>query len=556
MNIPDILNIFLQKRKNLWSQFAVMMSLSIATTVIFLSGYYFYITSKIVGQNQIQQNMNQKAVANLIFENIRENLEKHEFDHITTFSKNLIKNYLVLYISIIDNNSRKCIWSSIPELIGKTTGNYNIIENKVVKFNFPETKYSNFQKISGTTTHYLISAGFYSDNSSTSFVTVLLQNNILLALTFIFFGIILALFMARRVTNPINKLVIGAEEIAKGNLKYKIDKSTYQEINRLVYSFNEMAEKLNAVHSSLEEKVKERTQEVLVINDELKKANSELKETQVMLVHTEKMRSLGELVAGITHEINNPINFIYGNLTHLNNYSSDLIKIIELYEQISAKLSEDDLKQVQKLRTELDYNFICQDLPELIRSCKDGAERCRNIILDLKNFSRLEELSIKEIDVHQEIKTSLNILHNKYKNKITVHKEFGNIPLMDCYTGQLNQVFLNILDNASYAIVDKGDVYIKTRFEDNHIIIVFEDNGSGISKESISNIFDPFFTTKPVGEGTGLGLSISYKIIKNHNGTIEVESEPGKGTKFTIKLPIDFLRSELQKQQVRVNDEI
>ena len=287
-------------------------------------------------------------------------------------------------------------------------------------------------------------------------------------------------------------------------------------------------------------------------NEKLNKAMSELKETQAMLVHAEKMRSLGELVAGITHEINNPVNFIFGNLTHLNNYSQDLMDIIDKYNEYLDLLPEEQKEEIQKMLDDKEYSYIKEDLPDLIKSCKEGTIRTRNIVMDLKNFSRSEKMTINEINVNQELDTTLNILYNKYKNKATIHKEYGELSMLDCYGGQLNQVFMNIIDNAVFAIKEKGDIYIRTKDDGKNIIIEIEDNGTGIAKENLEKIFEPFFTTKGVGEGTGLGMSITYKIIQTHAGKIDVDSEVGRGTKFTITLPKDGLRKKEEvKEEVK-----
>ena len=293
-----------------------------------------------------------------------------------------------------------------------------------------------------------------------------------------------------------------------------------------------MAASLEKLYQSMEQQVKERT-------SELEDAYTELKNTQAMMVHSEKMKSLGELVAGITHEINNPVNFIYGNLIHLNNYSKDLIEIIDKFSEFEGDLTPEHKEKIEALKENIDYDFLKSDLPDLIRSCQEGTERTKNIILDLKNFSRLEEAVINSVDLPKEIDTTLNILHNKFKNKITVHKEYAeNLPNIEGYGGQLNQVFMNILDNAAFAIKEKGDVWIRITNEGDHIKLEFEDNGCGMDEKIANKVFDPFFTTKPVGQGTGLGMAISYKVIKNHKGDISISSKEGKGTKFTITLPI------------------
>ena len=266
------------------------------------------------------------------------------------------------------------------------------------------------------------------------------------------------------------------------------------------------------------------------------------------MVHSEKMKSLGELVAGIMHEINNPINFLYGNMTHLSNYSQDLISIVDKYSELDSKLSPEDKKAVEDLKKEIDYDFLKTDMPDLIKSCKEGADRATHIIQDLKSFSRTGEAAITDVNIVSEIDTTLNILHNKIKHKVTVHKEYIDyVPKIEAFGGQLNQVFMNILDNAVSAIKEKGDVWIRINTDEMYkkLIIEIEDNGEGMDAEVIAKVFDPFFTTKPVGQGTGLGMSITHKIVKNHQGDIDVTSVKGKGTKFTVTLPINLDRELL-----------
>lgn len=362
---------------------------------------------------------------------------------------------------------------------------------------------------------------------------LLFKNSLqVIVLVFLLFGIIASYFLTKIIIIPLLELVKGSKELSEGNFEYRFKPSGYLEINKLIDTYNKMAENLQALYTDLENKVKERTKE-------LEDANNELKNTQAMMVHSEKMRSLGELVAGITHEINNPINFIHGNMTHLQNYSKALIELINLYESIDVDLNEEKKKELKDFKEKIELDFIKEDLPMLIKSCKEGTERTKNIILDLKNFSRLDEIVVNSIDLPKEIDTTLNILHNKMKGKIEIVKEYAdNIPLVEGYGGQLNQVFMNILDNASYAIKELGTIYIRLKKTEKNVIIEFEDTGCGMNKEQMEKIFDPFFTTKPVGSGTGLGMSISYKVIQKHNGTISVDSVEGKGTKFKIQIPI------------------
>lgn len=359
----------------------------------------------------------------------------------------------------------------------------------------------------------------------------------LIVLAFLIFGMVASYFMTKIIINPLLDLVRGSKELAEGNFGYRFSKTSYLEVNKLINTYNQMAENLQTLYTELENKVKERTKE-------LEDANNEIKNTQVMMVHSEKMRSLGQLVAGITHEINNPVNFIHGNMTHLKNYSQALIDIINLYESFEDKLSDEQQKELKALKEKVELDFIREDLPMLIQSCHEGTERTKNIILDLKNFSRLDELVINDVDLPKEIDTTLNILHNKLKGKVEIVKEYvDNVPLIEGYGGQLNQVFMNILDNACYAIKESGKIFIRLQKTEKDVIIEFEDTGCGMKKEQLDKIFDPFYTTKPVGVGTGLGMSISYKVIQKHKGLISVESTEGKGTKFRIQLPLKMERS-------------
>lgn len=361
----------------------------------------------------------------------------------------------------------------------------------------------------------------------------LFKNNLqMIVLMFLLFGMIASYFLTKIIIIPLMDLVKGSKELSEGNFEYRFKPTGYQEIIKLKDTYNKMAESLQTLYTDLENKVKERTKA-------LEDANNELKNTQSMMVHSEKMRSLGELVAGITHEINNPINFIHGNLTHLQNYSKALLELIDLYESFETDLNDEKKIEIKKLKEKIELDFLKEDLPMLIKSCKDGTDRTKNIILDLKNFSRLDELVINTIDLPKEIDTTLNILTTKMKGKAEIVKEYDtNLPLIEGYGGQLNQVFMNILDNACYALGEKGTIFIRLKKTEKDVIIEFEDTGCGMNKEQTEKIFDPFFTTKPVGSGTGLGMSISYKVIQKHNGTISVDSKEGKGTTFRIQIPI------------------
>ncbi|NEQ21535.1 MAG: PAS domain S-box protein [Microcoleus sp. SIO2G3] len=284
----------------------------------------------------------------------------------------------------------------------------------------------------------------------------------------------------------------------------------------------------------------------------LKLALDELKRTQAQLIQTEKMSSLGRMVAGIAHEINNPVSFIYGNLTPARHYFQDLLNLVELYQQTYPQPTP----EIQQLASDIDVDFLMEDWQKLIDSMQVGTERIREIVLSLRNFSRLDEKELKAVDIHQGINNTLLILQHRLKAagsrpETEVIKNYGQLPLVTCYASQLNQVFMNLLANAIDALetqpsprkisistsVDSGNDQQTT----NCVVIRIADNGSGMSEAVKEKIFDPFFTTKPVGSGTGLGLSISYQIIvEKHKGKISCVSTPGEGTEFIVEIPLNL----------------
>jgi two-component system NtrC family sensor kinase len=285
---------------------------------------------------------------------------------------------------------------------------------------------------------------------------------------------------------------------------------------------------------------------------ELEQTLRELQQAQSQLIHTEKMSSLGQLVAGVAHEINNPVSFIYSNIAPANEYIQDLLRLLQLYQQHYP----DPVPEIQDEAEAIDLEFLIADLPHLLTSMKVGANRIKEIVLSLRNFSRLDEADMKAVNIHEGIDSTLMILEPRFKatsNRpaIEVSKQYGDIPLVNCYAGQLNQVFLNILTNAIDAIEDsftkshlsstenKGKIQIYTQLtSDQQLMIRITDNGLGIPENIQQRLFDPFFTTKPVGKGTGLGLSISYQIVtEKHQGKLRCISSPGKGAEFAICIP-------------------
>ncbi|ACC81720.1 sensor histidine kinase [Nostoc punctiforme] len=315
---------------------------------------------------------------------------------------------------------------------------------------------------------------------------------------------------------------------------------------------------LEETNCRLEMQVAERTAKLEYKNLQLQQTLQELQYTQVQLIQTEKMSSLGQLVAGVAHEINNPVNFIHGNLIHLKEYSQQLLTLIKLYKQENFNYNP----EITTLIDEIDLEFIIDDMPKILSSMEVGTERICEIVLTLRNFSRLDEAEMKSVDIHEGINSTLLILQHRLKEnhkqqEIEIIKNYGNLPLVECYVGGLNQVFMNIFSNAIDALYEqKGEyligkvkkhlssiiVYTQVKNEE-YVIISIKDNGPGITEEVKTRLFDPFFTTKPVGKGTGLGLSISYQIIVDkHKGKINCISASGKGTEFVIEIPIKQTR--------------
>jgi len=295
-------------------------------------------------------------------------------------------------------------------------------------------------------------------------------------------------------------------------------------------------------------RILELQQEMTEKNLKLDKTLKELKNTQSQILQSEKMASIGQLAAGVAHEINNPIGFVGSNLATLADYLKDFSALLGHYSNVKKNLKNAGLEKlpkdipamietIEKFEEDIDIDYLREDVTELLADCAEGTERVRKIVGDLKNFAHPGNEKLKLMDINNGIESTLNVVSNEIKYKAEVIKEFGELPHVEGFPQQINQVFMNIFVNAAQAIEKKGTITIKTQVQGKGVKIEISDTGPGIAEENMSKIFDPFFTTKPVGKGTGLGMNIAYNIIKKHKGTIDIASKLGEGTTFTIILP-------------------
>jgi NO-binding membrane sensor protein with MHYT domain/nitrogen-specific signal transduction histidine kinase len=272
--------------------------------------------------------------------------------------------------------------------------------------------------------------------------------------------------------------------------------------------------------------------------DEQRRLMSELADTHVQLLQSDKLASIGQLAAGVAHEINNPIGFVNSNLNTLRGWVRDLLGVVTAHETLMSSLDSATRDTLLNAWKNADIDFVRDEIITLIDESIDGTTRVRRIVQDLRDFSRPGSGDWSMVDIHAGIESTLNVVHNEIKYKADVVRDFGDLPLIECLPSQLNQVFMNLFVNAAQAIVGRGVISVRTTLEGDQVAIAISDTGSGMSQDVQRRIFDPFFTTKPIGEGTGLGLSVSHGIVERHKGAIDVESEPGRGTTFTVHLPV------------------
>ncbi|UBF23836.1 HAMP domain-containing protein [Kovacikia minuta CCNUW1] len=452
-------------------------------------------------------------------------------------------------------NSPNPIIQSIAKYIQASNGFQTITQDTHFQLEIQGERY--FVNVTPWQDQYGLNWLMVSGVPETAFMAQINANTrttIALCLSALAVASVLGVFTSRWITRPILRLIQASKAMASGNLNQSVETSNIRELNILSNSFNHMSGRLNELFTALEHSKEELENRVEARTAELKTTLKELQRTQSQVIQSEKMSSLGQLVAGVAHEINNPVNFIHGNLNHVQECTEDLLGFVQLYQQQVPHPPA----EIQVAAEDIDLEFLQDDLPKMLASMKLGTDRIRQIVLSLRNFSRMDEAEYKAVDIHEGIDSTLLILQHRLKAKpeqpeIEVVRDYDRLPLVECYAGQLNQVFMNILVNSIDAIEENnakhtyqvlkdnpGRITIRTAVIDAMWVeVTIADNGGGIPEEIQQQIFDPFFTTKPLGKGTGMGMSISYQIVtEKHSGKLECVSTLGEGTEFRIRIPL------------------
>ncbi len=446
----------------------------------------------------------------------------------------------VAYVFIVDSDQQVIAHTFVPQFPQELTflNQKNTVKNPEIIIKEVEIKKT--AKILDISAPILAGVGGFVHvgmDKGLIFTTVkdaIIQQMFLILILFVI-SIYANYLFVKKISQPLSELTKYARNLQRKHFTAKISIKSKDEVGLLAKTMESMATEISGFVDKLEQEVTQATQE--------------LKKTQSQLIQSEKMSSLGQMVAGLAHEINNPVNFIYGNINYLDNYTQDLLDLVNLYEKYYP---QSELEIIEKIE-EIDLEFIKQDLSRILQSMKEGSIRIREIVLSLRNFSRLDEAEIKQVNIHEGLDSTLMMINgfltaNENHLEIKIHKNYSDLPLINCYAGQLNQVFLSILNNTIDAfnfsqckpLDQEPFIEIKTeKINDQWVKISFKDNAGGIPENIQNKIFDPFFTTKPIGKGTGLGLAISYQIIvSQHQGKLYYTSELRKGTEFMIEIPI------------------
>lgn len=515
--------------------FGCYLVLAVAVTCIQLGVEYFSVSKTVASDLNVVARSFESSVADALW----------NYDHklLWTLTKGIAQTSIVTGVKIDDRNGKPITSSGhIPNTATADSSSY------LAPYQMREVQLWSSAQSGLREQHELGKMTIYSDRAVVvervkySFVVILINSIIKTAgLWLIFYWAI-----SWRLSQPLTDLAqsIANLKIDSDDLKPKlIDYPHKDEIGVLIAALNDMRLRLAVAHRELEQKVAERTVELTDANFALENEKSaqaqlieKLANAHAQLLQAEKMASIGQLAAGVAHEINNPLGFISSNLRTLRDYVNGLMRLEDKNESSEQLLPQNVRLELARLKEEIDLVYLRSDVVHLLNESDDGLQRVKRIVQDLKDLSHIDRAEREVANLEKGIDATLNVVWNELKYKADVTKEYAGIPDIECYPAQLNQVFMNLLVNAGQAIEEHGHITVRTGVEGEKVWIEVADDGRGIAPENLSRIFDPFFTTKPVGQGTGLGLSISYGIIKKHGGLMEVTSKPGDGTCFRVVL--------------------
>lgn len=383
----------------------------------------------------------------------------------------------------------------------------------------------------------MISLGILIASEQPASLMVCLVAGCMMILLILLAGV-LSFHLTRTFELPVRSLMYVARSISAGELNHQLSLDRKDE-------FGEMAEALNLMVINLRNANEDLANQVR----RLRETKSELVQTQTQLalqehlMQQEKMAALGRLVAGVAHELNNPISFVYSNTVLLSKSIADLRNLLDFYDSCEG-MPDEIKKKAGMLKEKIDYEYLVNDVSQAIDDCHEGSRRVRDIVLNLKTFSRADESQLRKVNIVDGIESTVRMLSQFFHpDRVVLHRDYAELPEIECYAGQVSQVWMNLMVNAAQAMNSHGELWITTLLDDDYVVVKFQDNGPGIPEDVITRVFDPFFTTKPVKEGTGLGLSIVHGIIERHGGDIKVESKANAGTTFTVRLPVKAVAS-------------
>lgn len=530
-----------------------LMSICLAMTLIVAGGIFFYLLPMLESQllkNETHHSQDLVESVHSLVNEYYQRAHNKEFDE-KEAQVRALKRIQALryshngYFWVNNFNSKMLMHPIMPELVGRDLSDLKDVDGKLlfdefikvsknseggfVRYKWPEPGLSKpVEKISYvkafTPWGWVIGTGLYTATIDRSLVH--LRHNLLVGtVVIIAVLIIINIIIAIRISAPINRLSSFSARL-KDDLTLKASAEGCRETIQLARSLNSTSEEL---------------EKTLVSRDSLDEALTSLKEMQQQIIQSEKMASIGQLAAGVAHEINNPMGFINSNLATLKKYTSRMAEFIgEVDVNLIRNGHSGSAEELAGLRRKMKIDHLITDTASLIDESIEGADRVKHIVQNLKSFSRIDEAKVSVVDINDCLDSTINIAWNEIKYVATLNRDFGELPDLLCFPQQLNQVFLNLLVNAAHSIEgDQGVITVRSWSDADYVFVSVTDNGCGIPMEIRHRIFEPFFTTKESGKGTGLGLSISYDIIRKHGGDLSVESELGKGTVFIVKLPVN-----------------